>query len=96
MIEQDEKPQLLLKWGSIKGWSNSKEGSALRKALVKWAEDGVSAGAMQQRETDSQKEAICEAIDAVFEAGGEVINDWSGEQYESAESAKKYILEYRT
>jgi hypothetical protein len=48
-------------------------------------------GAMQQRDTDKQKQAICDLIDAI---DGPIENDWTGEAM-TKEEAKKYVLEYK-
>lgn len=81
--------ELLLKWGTLKGWTLKSEASMA--ALRKYHEDPVSFGAMQQRDTDHQVNALCELIDAV---DGEIINDWSGERL-TKDEAKKYVREYR-
>lgn len=79
---------LLLKWGTLKGWDVESE--ACMAALRKYHDDPVSFGAMQRRDTDAQKDAICELIDAL---DGEIVNDWSGETM-SKDEAKKYVREY--
>lgn len=84
---------LILKWGTVKGWEGlSEEG---RAALQKWADFGVSASAMMQRDSDEQKQALCEAIDVISGRGGVIWNDWDGEAM-SAADAKKYVMEYRS
>lgn len=45
--------------------------------------------AAMHRDTDSQKAALCELIDAV----DEVWNDWEGEQM-SKDAAKEYVMGY--
>jgi hypothetical protein len=80
---------LLLKWGTLKGWQIESEASAA--AFKKYAEGGMSMGAMQQQDTEEQKQALCELIDAI---DGPVENDWTGETL-TKDEAKKYILEYR-
>lgn len=79
---------LLLKWGTLKGWLVETETS--RAALKKYAEFGMSLGAMQQRDTPDQKQALCDLIDAI---DGPIENDWSGETM-TKDAAKKYVLEY--
>ena len=79
---------LLLKWGTLKGWNFTTEKS--RAAAQKYADMGMAMGAMQQRDTPEQKEALCELIDAI---DGEIVNDWSGERY-TKEQAKAYVREY--
>ena len=87
--------KLLLKWGTIKGWDGAKEGTPFRDALERYHKGPVAMGAMAQRDTPEQKQAICDAIDAVIAAGGVVENDWSGETM-TAEQAKAYVMEYET
>lgn len=79
---------LLLKWGTLKGWKVESE--ACLAAIQKYADAGMSMSAMAQRDTDAQKDALCELIDAI---DGEIVNDWSGETL-SKEDAKKYVREY--
>jgi len=94
MTDQQDKPSLLLKCGSIIGWNGAHEGTAFRAALDRLLGHGISASSAPQFNTDDQKQAICDAIDAVFEAGGEVSHDWIGETYDTADAAKKYVMEY--
>jgi len=83
---------LLLKWGTLKGWSFHDSPKAF-DALKAYNKLGSSLSAMQQRDTEEQKELICTMID---EVKGPVTNDWTGEEYENLEDAKKYVREYRT
>lgn len=78
---------LTLKWGTLKGWSV--ETDEFRDALQKYADFGMAWGAMQQRDSDDQKVALCDAIDLA----DEIYNDWSGEKMTRVE-AKKYVMEY--
>lgn len=89
-ITMKEKDRLILKFGTVKGFSlnNSPEAFELMKKYYKL---GVSFSVMAQRDTPEQKDLICQIIDKV---NGDVINDWDGEVYESKEDAKKYITEY--
>lgn len=48
-------------------------------------------GAMQQRDTPEQKQALCDLIDAI---DGEILNDWTGKTM-TKDEAKKYVTEYR-
>lgn len=81
---------LTLKWGTVKGWNLKEDGPAFA-ALKKYHEIGnVSFGVMQQRDTDEQRQALCECIDAV---DGEIWNDWEGRAM-TKDEAKKYITEY--
>lgn len=85
----DGPESLLLKWGTLKGWDFKHE--ATKEAARHYASFGMSAGAMTQRDTDEQKEALCALIDAV---DGPITNDWSGETM-TKDEAKKYVREYR-
>jgi hypothetical protein len=80
---------LSLKWGTLKGW-NVGENEAAFSAIEKYHQEPTCFGAMQQRDTPSQKQAICELIDAIR---GPITNDWTGEEM-SKDEAKKYVLEY--
>lgn len=84
-----EGEHILLKWGTLKGWHA--ESDTARAALRRYAAGGMSMGAMQQHDTDEQKQALCDLIDAI---DGPIQNDWSGEMM-TKDEAKKYILEYR-
>lgn len=81
---------LLLKWGTLKGW-NFKNSPEAFEALQEYEKLGVSIGAIDQKDTQRQKELLCIMIDKV---NGIVQNDWSGEIYENKEDAKKYVMEY--
>lgn len=84
----ETKDELLLKWGTLKGWRfHSEKGRAL---LKEYFEIGASFSAMAQRDTPRQKEIIIELID---ECNGIIQNDWDGDIY-TKEQAKKYILDY--
>lgn len=84
---------LLLKWGTFKGLEGNDP--LIRAAYEKYVETGLhSASAMLQRDSDEQKKTLCELIDVVDAAGGEIISDWSGETL-TAEAAKDYVLTYR-
>jgi hypothetical protein len=80
---------LLLKWGTLKGW-NLGDNEAALAAAKRYAEGGMSMSAMAQHDTDAQKDALCDLIDAI---DGEITNDWSGERY-TKEQAKAYVREY--
>jgi hypothetical protein len=80
---------LLLKWGTLKGWKV--ESDAAKAALDKYGSEPVDMwSAMAQKDTPTQKVALCELIDAI---DGEIQNDWSGEKL-TKEDAKKYVMEY--
>jgi hypothetical protein len=90
----ENRPILFLKWGSVKGWGHFS--APLLDALTKWANiGGTNTGAMQHARTEAHKDALCELIDAVSQADGEIMNEWSGEYYDAAQ-AKTYIREHRT
>lgn len=80
---------LLLKWGTLKGWNL--ESDASLAALKRYADEGVSVSAMAQDDSDAQKQALCELIDAI---DGEIQNDWTGKVM-SKDEAKKYVMEDR-
>jgi hypothetical protein len=79
---------LLLKWGTLKGWNLESDKS--RAAAQKYADFGMSMGAMQQHDSSEQKQALCDLIDAI---DGDITNDWSGEAM-TKDEAKKYVTEY--
>jgi len=80
---------LLLKWGTLKGWNLETDKS--KAAAKRYFADPTSPSAMMQHDTESQKQALCDLIDAI---NGEVRNDWSGEVM-TKDEAKKYVHEYR-
>ena len=80
---------LLLKWGTLKGYSLDGNDAAAA-ALTKYYSQDTSLSAMMQHDTDEQQQALFELIDAI---NGEIRNDWSGEIM-TKEEAKKYIAEY--
>jgi hypothetical protein len=87
-------PSLLLKWGSLKGWDGAEKDTPFYAALERYHAEPVSTSAAMQRDTGTQKQALLDAIDACYEAGGEAQNDWDGKTYPTAEAAKAYITEY--
>jgi len=80
---------LCLKWGTLKGWDfHSKKA---KKLLKEYGKIGQSCSAMMQKDTDRQKEIICELVDiGNFD---EVLLDWDN-KFVSKEKAKKYVMEY--
>ncbi len=82
---------LTLKWGTIKGWSgmNAEQVAILQR----YHDEGVSMSVMAQKDTDSQRAAICELIDTMVDGDG-IYNDWEGTEM-TREAAKKYVMEYR-
>ena len=81
---------LLLKWGTLKGW-NVAGNEAAASALDRYFSEPTAYGAAQRNDTQTQKQALCDAIDAL---DGVIQNDWTGEMM-SKDEAKAYILEYR-
>lgn len=79
---------LLLKWGTLKGWNLESDKSMA--ALKKYAEFGMSWSVATHHDSDEQKAALCELIDAI---DGEIQSDWTGE-YMTKEEAKKYVMDY--
>lgn len=79
---------LLLKWGTLKGWQVESEKS--RGALKRYLDGGVSMSVMTQKDTDAQKQALCDLIDAI---DGDIGNDWEG-TIMSKDEAKQYICGY--
>lgn len=79
---------LLLKWGTLKGWNLENEKT--KGIMKRYIDLGASYSAMQQDDTPEQKQLICELIDAI---DGKIQNDWSGDMM-SKDEAKKYVLEY--
>ena len=81
--------ELLLKWGTVKGWSNLSDDALA--ALQRFSDLGMTASAMQQHMTPEHKAALCNLIDLVDEP---ITNDWSGEDM-TREEAKVYVMSYR-
>jgi hypothetical protein len=80
---------LIFKWGTLKGWNLVGNDAAL-EAAKRYEAGGMAAGAMQQRDSDEQKQALCDMIDAI---DGPITNDWTGEPM-TKDEAKSYVLEY--
>ena len=87
-------PSLSLKWGTLKGWAGLGESPQALEALKRYAAEPMSVGAMSQRDTSTQKQALCDAIDAAIADGGTVENDWEGTLFTTSDEAKKYVMEY--
>lgn len=80
---------LVLKWGTLKEW-NFHSKKAL-KLLKEYGKIGSNFSAMLQKDTQRQKEIICELIDeGDFD---KVFLDWEGKNI-SKEKAKKYVMSY--
>ena len=86
-----EKEHLTLKWGTLKSWNfKSKKAEEL---LKEYSSIGSCESAIMQKDTQRQKNIICELIDlGDFE---KVYLDWDG-KYISKKEAKKYVLNYGT
>jgi len=81
---------LSLKWGTIKAWNLKTEAS--RAAMRRYCETCVvSASAMAQRDSQAQKDALCELIDVVD--CETIYLDWD-DKYVSKEEAKEYVRNY--
>jgi hypothetical protein len=81
---------ITLKWGTLKSWRLiSEKGQEL---LKRYHELGASFSAMAQKDTQEQKDIICQMIDTV---PGDIYLDWD-DKYVSKEEAKKYVMEYNT
>lgn len=83
-----EDDYITLKWGTLKSWKLTNP--ALKPLAEEYDSIGSSLSAMAQRDTDRQKEIICEMIEII---GKPVYLDWDGE-YVSVEEAKKYVMGY--
>ena len=84
-----KKESLDLKWGTLKGWEfHSKKSKAL---LQEYSDIGASMSVAMQKDTQRQKEIICELIDiGNFK---KVYLNWDG-KYVSKDEAKRYVMEY--
>jgi hypothetical protein len=83
-----ENDYLLLKWGTLKGWS-FKDPECV-ELLRLYHEDPTMMSVMAQKDTDRQKEILLQLID---KCKGRITNDWDGEDY-TKEQARNYILNY--
>lgn len=82
---------LVLKWGTLKSWDYSDDERG-KNLLKEYREIGSSMSAMSQRDTQRQKEIICELIDICNDPEG-IYLDWD-DKYVTKEEAKKYVMEY--
>lgn len=80
--------ELLLKWGTVKGWENMTETS--QGILHRYFEGSTSAGAIFDHPDEARRAILCELIDQL---DGTIQNDWTGEMM-SKDEAKKYVTEY--
>lgn len=84
------KEWLLLKWGTLKGWSDLRDNPKAVEAFKRYYAQPVSLGVATQHDSTEQKQALCDLIDAI---DGDIENDWSGKKM-SKDEAKKYVMEY--
>lgn len=90
-MEKENNDYLLLKWGTLKGWSFKNSPEAL-EALKEYQSLGSSMSAMLQKDTPRQKVLICKMIDKV---NGSVSSDWTGEDWtDNRQAAKDYVMNY--
>lgn len=82
---------LLLKWGTLKGWNVTGNEKAI-EALQRYHAEPVEFSVMTQHDTDTQKQALCDVIDAMPD-DATIQSDWSGEMF-TKETAKAYVLDY--
>ena len=82
---------LLLKWGTLKGWDVTGNDRAL-EALKRYRGEPTSMSVMAQHDTDTQKQALCDLIDAMPD-DATIQSDWSGEMF-TKDEAKQYVMEY--
>ena len=79
---------IALKWGSLKSWSLSTPEQ--KTLLERFFEIGANCSAILHKNTDEQKEIICQLIDSVT---GDIYLDWDDKEVTKSE-AKKYVMEY--
>jgi len=80
-----------LKWGTLKGWKL--EDADCIAAMERLLETPRCMSVALQQDTDEQKQLLCEVIDRVADIGGEIWNDWSGQQM-TADEARNYVMNY--
>ena len=80
---------LLLKWGTVKGWSFNEAKSEAWKLLKKYLADS-SESCMTDHPDEARKKLLCEVIEKM---DGEIQNDWTGEMM-TKEAAKDYVMNY--
>lgn len=90
MTDKIKTESLSLKWGTLKAWDLDDDGPAFA-AFKRYCEAPASMGAMQQRDTPEQKQAICDIIDALN--AETVYLDWDGKDV-SKDEARRYVVEY--
>ena len=82
----DEKPTLLLKWGTVKGWDNFPKGK-LSKMLEEYLKDSSFSCAMDKPD-EARKALLCKIIDKF---DGTIWNDWDNKKM-TKKQAKKYVM----
>lgn len=82
--------RLTLKWGTLKAW-HFKEGGKAFEAFKRYHDEPVALGAAQQHDTDAQKQALCDIIDALD--CNLIYLDWDG-KYVTKDEAKEYVANY--
>jgi hypothetical protein len=87
-MKSEEKDYVTLKWGTLKSYSIQNEETW--ELMKKYFEAGVSVSVMTQRDTDEQKELLCQVLESI---GEPVYLEWDG-VYVSVEEAKEYIRNY--
>ena len=88
MEKEIKKEYLTLKWRTLKAWNF---GEWAKPLFDEYDKIGSKMSAIMQRDTQRQKEIICELIDkGSFK---KVFLDWDG-KYVSKKEAKKYVMEY--
>jgi len=87
-MENEEKDYVTLKWGTLKSYNIQNPNTWA--IMEKYFEDGTSMSAMAQRDSDHQKELLCQVIESI---GEPVYLEWDG-VYVSIEEAKEYIRNY--
>jgi hypothetical protein len=81
--------EIILKWGTLKGWSFASDRSKAWKLIKKYAEK-MPISCACHKPTLKERKLLCEAIDA---HNGIIWNDWDDVKMTKRE-AKKYIMEY--
>lgn len=86
----NQSPEIILKWGTLKGWSRIAEGSEAYALLAKYHQEGVAFGCAGQVDSPSQKQVL---IDIVRLPGISIYLDWDG-KYVNSDEAVEYLNNY--
>ena len=89
MEEIEIRNELTLKWGTLKSWHFDSE--KCQSLMDEYHEIGSCISAMMQKDTERQKEIICELIDLCD--GDTIYLEWDGKEV-SKEEAKQYVTGY--